>query len=144
MFNSLGVVTQFQSLEGVMNPTIARGIIVSDTTDNEISGFLNRNIAPSSSILSLCPNSNALFSLKKSFSSIREFVLWSPTFDFDKYRNSFLNADFDYIVSCPMIQTNDYAQTKINSAIDETLENYQLTKISSFNDSHGRSWVIYK
>lgn len=127
-----------------MDPRIARGIVVSDTTDNEISGFLNKNIPPSSAILSLCPNSNALFSLKKSFSSIREFVLWSPTFEFDKYRNSFLNADFDYIVSCQMGQSNDYAQTKINSAIDETLEHYQLTEISSFNDRHGRSWVIYK
>jgi hypothetical protein len=144
LINSIGVVLQLHSIEGKLNSTIARGIFVSDTTDNDIASFLNREIPPSSSILSLCPNSNALFSLKKSFSSIRGFVLWSPTFEFDEYRDSFFNADFDFVVSCPMLETSDSLQIKINSAIAETLNYYKLTKISSFKDRHGRTWSIYK
>jgi hypothetical protein len=135
---------QLSSADSRMSSSIATGIVVSDSTDNDISSFLNKNITTQSSILSLCPNSNAIFSLKSSKSAIREFVLWSPTFDFESYRQDFIKAKFDVVVACPLSNASDAAQIKINSAIIEILALYKLQTVASFIDSHNREWSIYR
>ena len=142
--NFLGVTKQLSSAESRMSSTIAAGIVVTDSTDNDISGFLNEHIRTQSSILSLCPNSNAIFSLKSSKSAIREFVLWSPTFDFEKYRQDFLDAKYDLVVACPLTNAADTAQMRINHAISEVLALSELQTVASFVDSHDRQWTIYK
>lgn len=142
--NFLGVMKQLSSADSRMSSSIATGIVVSDSTDNDISGFLNKNITTQSSILSLCPNSNAIFSLKSSKSAIREFVLWSPTFDFENYRQDFLKAKFDVVVACPLLNAADSAQIRINSSITEILALSKLQTVASFIDSHNREWSIYR
>lgn len=142
--NFIGVSKQLSSADSRMSSSIATGIVVSDSTDNDISAFLNQHIDTQSSILSLCPNSNAIFSLKSSKSAIREFVLWSPTFDFEKYREDFLEAKYDVVVACSLTNATDAAQKRINSSISEVLALSELLNVASFTDSHNRTWSIYK
>ena len=142
--NMFGVYRQVESVKEEMDPAIGSAVYLNDATDNTISVFLNRNIKPRSAVLSLCPNSNAIFSLKSSRSAIREFVLWSPTFSFSKYRNSFLSADFDFIVSCPMLNPGDISQQKINASIFKVIDEFDVKKVDSFVDAHSREWFIYR
>lgn len=144
IMNMFGIFRQIESVKEMMDPAIGSAVYLNDATDNTISIFLNKNINPRSTVLSLCPNSNAIFSLKSSRSAIREFVLWSPTFSFSKYKNSFLNADFDFIVSCPMVNTGDIGQQKINASIFRVVDEFDVKKVDSFADAHGREWFIYK
>ena len=144
IMNMFGVFRQVESVKEMMDPAIGSAVYLNDSTDNAISIFLNKNVNPGSAVLSLCPNSNAIFSLKSSRSAIREFVLWSPTFSFSKYRNSFLSADFDFIVSCPMVNPGDIGQQKINASIFRIVDEFDVKKVDSFVDAHGREWFIYK
>jgi hypothetical protein len=144
VINLLGVAIQTYSAKARMSSSIASGILVSDSTDNEISEFLNKHVPPRASILTLCPNSNAIFSLKSSKSAIREIVLWPPTFDLIKYRDDFLGAKYDFAIACPLSKTFDPAQLKINVAIDEVINSSKLLPIVSLTDAHNRKWTIYR
>jgi len=144
VMNMFGIFRQVESVKEMMDPAIGGAVYLNDATDNKISIFLNKNIKPKSAVLNLCPNSNAIFSLKSSRSAIREFVLWSPTFSFSEYRNSFLSADFDFIVSCPMVNPGDIGQQKINASIFKVLDEFDLNKVDSFVDAHSREWFIYR
>jgi hypothetical protein len=143
LMNIVGVSKQIDAITEPMESTIGAGIYLNDATDNRISKFLNNNVAPDSKVLSLCPNSNAIFSLKSSKSAIREFVLWSPTLDFTFYKESFLAADFDYLIACPLGGAVDFGQAKINESINQILQEYQLVKVESLLDVNGRTWTIY-
>jgi hypothetical protein len=144
VLNVLGVSRQISSIEDVMTSKIASWVLVKDTNDNEVSDFLNQNIESGSTVLSLCPNSNALFSVKSVQSSSRIIVLWSPIFDFTRYKADFLAASYDYIVACPIINTTDETQMKLNSAIIQVLKNSAPLKLNSFIDQNDRNWSIYK
>ena len=144
LLNILGVSRQLSAVEDVMTPRIASWVLVNDTNDNEVSDFLNENVKAGSTVLSLCPNSNAFFSIKSVQSSIRIFVLWSPTLDFDRYKADFLTANYDYIVACPMMNTKDQGQMKLNSEIREIIRKSPSLKLHSFIDHNDRNWSIYK
>ena len=144
LVNIFGVVNQVRSSTTSIDSSIAVGVLTADSTDNEISNFLNTNIRSGSSVLNLCPNSNVFFSVKSSFSSIRQFVLWSPTFDFSAYKKNFVGAKYDYIVACPLNHPGDSGQIKVNNSIQEIVSKSRLPIYRSFVDSHGRTWAIYK
>lgn len=141
--NIFGVGMQLSSAQTFTKPTIASGVLTVDTSDNKIANFLNANIDADSSVLNLCPNSNVFFSVKSTNSAIREFVLWSPTFEFSEYRKDFLHAKFDYMVTCPMKDAMDIGQIKINSSIEEIVKRWQLRTAGTYSDPHGRQWSIY-
>ena len=144
ILNILGVARQVSSTEDVLTSRIASWVLVKDTNDNRVSDFLNKNIDAGSTVLSLCPNSNALFSVKSVQSSSRIIVLWSPIFDFTRYKADFLAASYDYIVACPIINTTNETQMKLNSAITQVLKNSAPLKLNSFIDQNDRNWSIYK
>lgn len=144
LVNIFGVVNQVHSTTNSMDSSIAVGVLTADSADGQISKFLNANIRRGSSVLNLCPNSNVFFSVKSSYSSIRQFVLWSPTFDFSEYKRNFVRARFDYIVACPLNHPGDPGQIKVNSSIKEIVSKSRLPIHRSFADSHGRTWAIYK
>jgi hypothetical protein len=144
LINVFGVSRQIGSVTEPMNTNIGLGIYLNDATDNRISEFLNKNIEEKSTILSLCPNSNAIFSIKSSRSAIREFVLWSPTFDFQAYKRNFQTAKYDYIVTCPLPNTEDVNHLKVNDSISQVLRGLELVKVGSYTVINNRVWVIYK
>jgi hypothetical protein len=144
LINIFGVSKQISSVTEPMNADIGLGIYLNDATDNRISEFLNKNIMKESAILSLCPNSNAIFSIKSSRSAIREFVLWSSTFDFDAYKRNFQTAKYDYIVTCPLLNATDVGHLKVNNSISEVLRELELVKVNSYVDANNKVWIIYK
>lgn len=144
LMNFLGVVKQVHASTTSIDSSIARGILTADSTDNDISNFLNTHVSRGSSVLNLCPDSNVFFSVKSTFSSIRKFVLWSPTFDFNEYRKDFFESRYDYIVACPINNPADRGQVKVNNSIKEIVTESRLPIHKSFDDSRGRTWTIYK
>lgn len=142
-FNIVGTVIQVNSVSEKMDSRIASGIYLADATDNRIAEFLNDNVHPRQSVLNLCPNSNIYFSAKSSNSTIREFVLWSPTLDFSEYKDDFLNSKPDLIISCPLSNPHDSGQIKVNESIQLILDAFQTQQQNSFLDDHGRKWIIY-
>lgn len=142
--NIFGVSKQISSITEPMKAEIGLGIYLNDATDNRISEFLNKNIKKKSTILSLCPNSNAIFSIKSSRSAIREFVLWPSTFDFDAYKKNFQAAKYDYTVTCALLNATDVGHHKIKDSISEILSGLEMVKVDSYTDANNKVWIIYK
>jgi len=146
MVNSLGVAAQFNTQVENLPSSVGSYVSVSKARASDevlISRYLKHHIENHSTVLNLCPNSDVFFENPTLRSSVREFVLWSPFMNYNRYKADFLNARFDYLVSCEFVSPAQLPEEDLNRAIINIRSHYDVEQLSALPDRQGRIWKIY-
>jgi len=138
-------VIQSWSLEKQVSSRYLGGIFLSENMNKEmitLQKVFEKNIAPGSKVLNLCPDPDIFLTPKYRLSESRVFVFWPEFLKIDYLRETFQGSSPQFVVTCFSESTNTVKLETFRKYADMDSSDYVL--LGSPVNLLGNDWQIWK